>query len=76
MQSIIIADEAAFSMNGKVDTQNVRQYAPKGHLRAFNFERHVSRAKLTVWSALCGNGVLLGPYIFRENVTDRPILTC
>ena len=74
LQGIIVADKAAFSMNGEVNTQGVRQYAPKGHPPASNFERHVSRAKLTVWKALCGNGVLLGPYFFLENVTDRPIL--
>ena len=35
---------------------------------AFNFERNDSRAKLTVWAALCGNGVILGPYSLDRNV--------
>ena len=74
LQSIIIGDEAGFSMNGEVNTQNVRQYAPKRHPPAFNFERHVFRAKLTVCAALCGNGVLLGPYFFRENVNGQAYL--
>ena len=54
-------------MNGEANTQNVQQYAPKGHLPAFNFERHV-------WAALCGNGVLLGPYFFRDNVNGQACL--
>ena len=74
LQSIIIGDEAAFSLNGEVNTQNVRQYAPKGHPPAFNFERNHSRAKLTVWAALCGNGVILGPYFFHQNVTGLAYL--
>ena len=49
-------------MNGEVNTQNVRQYAPKGHRSAFNFEH------LTVWAALCGNGLIFGPYFFVQNV--------
>ena len=69
LASLIIGDEAAFSMNGEVNTQNVHQYAPKGHPPAFNFERNNSRAKLTVWAALCGNGVVLAPYFFDGNVT-------
>ena len=59
-ESLIIGDEAAFATNG-LNSHNVRQYAPKGHPPAFNFERNYSRAKLTVWAALCGNGVILGP---------------
>ena len=49
-------------MNGEFNTQNVRQYAPKGHPPAFNFERSNSRVQLTVWAAVCGNGVIIGPY--------------
>ena len=75
LQNIIIGNEAAFSMNGEVNTENARQYAPKGHPPAFNFEQHVSRAKLTVWATLCGNGVLLGPYFFRENVNGQAYLS-
>ena len=52
LNSLLIGDEASFTMNGKVNTQNVRQYAPKGHPPAFNFERSNSRVQLTVWAAL------------------------
>jgi hypothetical protein len=64
LDSFIIGDEAGFSMNREVNTHNVRQYAPKGQPPAFNFEHNDSRAKLTVWAALCGNGLLVGPYFF------------
>ena len=68
LNSFIIGDEAAFTMNGEVNTHNVLEYAPKGQPPAFNFERNNSRAKLTVWAALCGNGLLVGPYFFDQNV--------
>ena len=49
--------------------QNVRQYAPKGHPPAFNYERSNSCVHLTVWAALCGNGLICGPYFnFEQNV--------
>jgi hypothetical protein len=60
LQSIIIGDEAGFVLNGEVNSHNVREYAPKGNPPAFNFERKNSRAKLTIWAALSGNGVILG----------------
>ena len=68
LDSFLIGDEASFVMNGEVNTQNVRQYAPKGHPPAFNFERSHSREHLTVWAALCGNGMIFGPYFFEQNV--------
>jgi hypothetical protein len=64
----VIGDEATFSMNGVVNSQNVWHYASKGNAPVFNFNRKDSRAKLTVWGALCGNSVLLGPYFFEGNV--------
>ena len=67
-QSIIIGDEAGFAINGEVNSQNVREYASKGHPPAFNFERMNPLEKLTIWAALCSNGVILGPYFFDQNV--------
>ena len=68
LDNIIIGDEAGFSMNGEVNTHNIRAYAPKGHPPVFNFHRNDSRLKLNVWAALCGNGLLIGPYFFEQNV--------
>jgi hypothetical protein len=66
LDSFILGDEAGFSLNGEVNTHNVRQYAPTGQPPAFNFERNDSRAKLTVWAPLCGNGLLVGPYFLPK----------
>ena len=68
LDSFLIGDEASFVMNGEVNTQSVRQYAPKGHPPAFNFERSHSREHVTGWAALCGNGMIFGPYFFKQNV--------
>ena len=35
------------------------QYAAKGHPPAFKFERSDSRVHLTVWAAVCGNGLII-----------------
>ena len=68
LEHLVIEDEATFAMNGEVNSHNSRQYAPKGHPPEFNFNRSDSWAKLTVWARLCGNGVILGPYIFERNM--------
>ena len=44
-----IGDETAFCMNGRVNTQNVRKYAPRGNSPSLNSEKNDSRAKLTIW---------------------------
>ena len=44
--SLLIGDEASFTMNGEVNTHNVRQNAPNGHPPAFHFERSNSREHL------------------------------
>ena len=61
-------------MNGKLNTQNVRQYAPKGHPPAFNFDKSSNRDKLTVWAGLCSNGLIFRPCFFEENVNGRAYL--
>ena len=72
---IVIGDEAAFCMNGTVNTWNVRQYAPKGeHPENFVFEKSAMRDKVTVWAALCGNGNVIGPFFFEENVNGQSYL--
>jgi hypothetical protein len=58
---LTVGDEAGFAMNGKVNTQNVREYAPVGQAPKFNFEVIISREKLTIWIRLCGNGQNIGP---------------
>ena len=74
LANFVISDEAAFHLNGKVTTQNVRQYAPRGENPNFMFERNASREKTTVWMGLCGNGVVLGPFFFDANINGRMYL--
>ena len=55
-------------MDGKVNTRNIRQYAPVDNPPAFNYERNVSREKVNVWAGICGNGVLLGTFLIDGNL--------
>lgn len=74
LYNIVVGDEASFSLNGKVSTQNVRMYAPKGEAPSFNFDVQCSRQKVSVWAGICGNGTLVGPYFFPNNVNGRSYL--
>lgn len=68
LSNFIISDEAGFAMNGEVNSQNVRQYAPWGNNPGFHFNRNESREKLTVWAGLCGNGLVVGPFFIAGNL--------
>ena len=68
LHNLVVGDEASFTMNGRVNTHNVRMYAEKGNPPSFNFDVSSERTKLSVWAAICGNGTLLGPYFFEGNV--------
>jgi len=74
LANLVIGDEASFALNGKVNTHNVREYAPQGHPPSFNYDVNMSREKLTVWAALCGNGTLLCPFFFQGNVNGASYL--
>lgn len=69
LNRIIIGDEAAFHMNGKVNNHLVRMYAPRGDRPEFNYDVSSSREKVSVWAGIGGNGTLLGPYFFQRNVS-------
>ena len=64
LANLIIGDEVGFAMNGKVNSQNVREYAPHGERPEINYAVNESRERCTVWVGLCGNGTLLGPFFF------------
>ena len=68
LHNFLIDDEAGFAMNGRVNSQNVRQYAPRGGGPApdFNYTRNESRKRVTVWVGLCGDGSLFGPFSLRD----------
>jgi len=72
--NVVIGDEASFAMNGTVSTQNVRCYAPQGQSPDFFYDKKNSREKLSVWIGLCGNGAIIGPYFFLQNVNGRKYL--
>ena len=71
LRPFVIGDEAAFAMNGQVNTHNVREYAVAGQPREFNYKVNISREKLTVWIGLCGSGQIIGPFFFERNVTGQ-----
>ena len=71
---LTIGDEAGFPTNGKVNNQNVRQYAPRGQAPEFTYQVSESRKKRTVWIGLCGDGSLIGPFFFERNVTGLTYL--
>ena len=48
----MISDEAAFCMNGAVNTHNTRSYVPKGQHPDFTYDVPNSREKVIVWAAL------------------------
>jgi len=64
LDNVMIGDEASFSMNGQVNTRNVREYAPRGNPPAFNYDR--SNSRTSVWVGITGNGAIIGPTFSRE----------
>ncbi|KAF2352904.1 Protein of unknown function DUF4817 [Trinorchestia longiramus] len=64
----IISDEAAFFMNGEVNNHNVRKYAPQNNPPEWNFEKSICQDKLSLWIGLCGNGSLVGPLFYDNNL--------
>lgn len=74
-QNVVIGDEAAFHLNGKVNSWNLRYYSdPQNRPRDFTFDRNQSRLKLTVWIGLTGRGDIIGPYFFDGNVNGTTYL--
>lgn len=74
LANLVIGDEAGFWMNGRVSSQNVRRYAPKGNNPEFAYEVSASKEKLMVWMGLSGNGTVLGPFFLDESVTGAKYL--
>ena len=62
-------------MDGKVNTWNVRSYAPKNQPPAnFNFKRNCNPEKVTVRAGLFGGCQIVGPYFFEGNVNGNSYL--
>ena len=74
LESITVGDEAAFALNDHVNNHNVLEYAPKGQPRNFIFDVNMNRQNVSVWMLLSGNGVIIGPYFFDQNINGRTYL--
>lgn len=74
LANFVIGDEAGFALNGEVNNHNVRMYAPSNQPPDFHFDRNDAREKLTVWAGLCGNGDMVGPFLFNQNVNGQAYL--
>lgn len=74
LNDLVVGDEAAFCLNGSVNTQNVREYAPIRHPPSFHYDKSRLREKWTVWAALCGNGSIIGPIFVQGNMNGERYL--
>jgi hypothetical protein len=73
IERLVVTDEAAFSMNGSVNTQNTRFWSnnpPEDNV----FENSLRREKLSVWAGLCGNGTVIGPFFYDANLNGEHYL--
>ncbi|KAF2349084.1 Protein of unknown function DUF4817 [Trinorchestia longiramus] len=72
LERLVVGDEAAFHMNGKINKQINRYYSPKNY-RPENAVSEVpfSREKMSVWAGLCDNGIVLGPIFYETNLTGE-----
>ena len=75
LESLVIGDEACFCMNSSLSTHNILQYAPRGEKPVdFSYEKKDCRQKLTVWIGMIGDGTLLGPFFFQQNINGERYL--
>ena len=75
LTNILVLDEAAFHMNGKVNTWNTRMYAPQRHPPAdFTFDVSTDRRKVTVLAVMCGDNHLIGPIFIVGNLNGQAYL--
>ena len=71
---VLIGDEASFSMDGKVNTWNTREYAPKNQPPGTRYNVPNDKRKIMVWVGLLGDNTIIGPYIFQQNVNGQTYL--
>jgi len=74
LANFIIGDEATFRLNGKVNTQNIREYAPQGERPESDYEVNTSRETCCVLVGVCGNGELFGTFFFESSVSGEKYL--
>ena len=59
LRPFVIGDEAGFAMNGEVNTQNVREYAPAHQPPEFNFDLKIDRLDRTLWQRSDNRAIFL-----------------
>ena len=69
LDDLVIGDESGFALiNASVNT-HIRKYHPRGQQPLdFDYQRNDDRHKITVWVSLMGNGRIIGPFFFRNNL--------
>ena len=72
--TVLVADKAAFHMNGLVNRYDLRQYAPRYHPHENSVYAKISRKKVSVWVGLCGNWSLIVYIFLMEILIVKPIL--
>ena len=75
LSDVIIGDEAAFHMNGEVNSWNVRCYAEnRNGARNFTYDIPNDQRKLVVWVGLVGDNTIISPFFFHGNVNEDSYL--
>ena len=70
-QNIVFGDEAAFHMNGRINSQNNWYYALAGsHPEEAYFVVPFKREKVSVWAGLLRNGTVIGPLFYEGNLNE------
>lgn len=70
--NIIFSDEATFSTNGVVSSQNLRYWSTENPHFRIHCRRQYSK-KVNVWCAVTYNGII-GPYFFEANMNQHSYL--
>ena len=72
VQNIVFGDEAAFHMNGRINSQNNRYYALTGsHPEEVYFDVPFSKEKVSVWAGLLENGTVIEPLFYEGNLNEE-----
>lgn len=75
LEDFLMGDESGFGLNGMVNSHNTREYWPRRNPPPdFEYQRRDDRHKVTVWVGLMGNGSIIGPFFFRDNINGDDYL--
>ena len=73
MTNLEVGDEAAYA-KWKSKYIECWEYAPVGNPLQFNYNVKSSYQKITAWGGFCGNGFILEPLFFVDNVNGMSYL--